>query len=439
MGEETASVLHHRKFLCLWSSQILSQVSVQTMNFVLLTRLFEMTGSSLSTSFLWLAYALPSVVFGPLAGAFVDARDRRELLMAANLVRGAAVFWLALSGQATPVFICCVVFLYSSLNQFYVPAEIASLPCLLPQACFPRATGLFFITQNVAVIVGFSVGGGLIRLLGVSRTLGLCGGLLVLAFVCVLLLPAMNVGPGPASSRRESDSLWGAVRHGFRFLRDQRDVFAPFLLLLSAQGALSMIIVTVPAVATELLRITARSAGLVVVVPFALGALAGVGAVPRLLVRGWRKKRVVEASLMDISLLVMALIAAVPGLHGWLRTASGSAIGFGMGLGFTGLVVPSQTMIQERTPERLQGRVFGNLSVLANITAIVPVMLSGTLASLLGVRIPLGLIGLLSLAGLVFSRRHGGQFLRSVSFKNPAPQDEAPLLSQETDEIGARS
>jgi len=134
-GTRWPGVLRNRKFLLLWSSQSLSQFSIHTMNFVLLTRLFEITGSTLSTSFLWMAYALPAVILGPFAGAFVDARDRRELLAIANIIRAIAALCLALSGQVTTVFIYGVVVLYSSLNQFYVPAEIASLPSLLPPEC----------------------------------------------------------------------------------------------------------------------------------------------------------------------------------------------------------------------------------------------------------------------------------------------------------------
>jgi MFS family permease len=378
------------------------------MNFVLLTRLFEITGSTLSTSFLWMAYALPAVILGPFAGAFVDARDRRELLAIANIIRAIAALCLALSGQVTTVFIYGVVVLYSSLNQFYVPAEIASLPSLLPPECYPRATGLFILTQQAAVIAGFSIAGGFIKFLGVPWTLGLCAAMLSAAFVCVLFLPPLKtVGAAPLWVC-EWDILWRAVIQGFKFLKSQRDVSGPFLLLLSAQGGLSMLLVNVPAAGVELLHITVRSSGFAIVSPFAVGAFLGVIVVTRLLDIGWRKKRLVNAGFLAMGVFLALLIAFAPEIKGWPRAALGAAACLGLGLGFAAIVIPSQTMIQERTPEGLRGRVFSSLSVLGNVTAIIPVMFSGTVAHLIGVRFSLGLVGLLCLVGLVFSRRGGG-------------------------------
>lgn len=391
------------------------------MNFVLLTRLFEMTGSSLATTLLWLAYALPSVLFGPLAGAVVDAWDRKGLLMAANLIRSGVVLWLAFNGQATIIFIYGVVLVYSSLTQFYVPAEIASLPTLLPPESYARATGFFIITQQAAMLVGFSMGGSLIHFLGFSQTLGLCAGMLILAFVCVLFLPSMKAAPAfSSSSSSVSTTFRQAVGRGFMFLKGERAVLAPFLLLLFSQGGMATIIVGVPAIATDLFRVTARLAGLAVVAPFAAGTLIGAALVPKLLAVGWRKKRVVEASLLMMGVFLAMLISALPEIQGWPRIASGAVISLGFGLAFIGIVIPSQTMIQERTPEGLRGRVFGNLSVLANVLAIVPVLFSGTVAQLLGVRFPLGFLGLSCLTGLFLSRRHGNRIFRMIGGEKTA-------------------
>jgi hypothetical protein len=63
MLKEFQPVLKNRYFLCLWSSQVLSLLTIHIMNFVLLTRFFERTGSTLATSFLWIAYALTAAHF----------------------------------------------------------------------------------------------------------------------------------------------------------------------------------------------------------------------------------------------------------------------------------------------------------------------------------------------------------------------------------------
>jgi MFS family permease len=79
--------LKKSKFVYLWTSQVLSQLAINIMNFLLLIRLYERTGSSIATSFLWVAYALPAILIGPIAAASVDLFDRRKMLIAANLMQ----------------------------------------------------------------------------------------------------------------------------------------------------------------------------------------------------------------------------------------------------------------------------------------------------------------------------------------------------------------
>ena len=80
-------VLRNRNFLYLWISQITSQVTINIMNFVFLVRLFEKTGSAISTSFLWVAYSLPAILIGPFASATVDLVDKRKMLIVTNFLQ----------------------------------------------------------------------------------------------------------------------------------------------------------------------------------------------------------------------------------------------------------------------------------------------------------------------------------------------------------------
>ena len=74
-------IISQKNFLYLWASQILSQLTINIMNFLLLIRLFEATGSSVATSFLWVAYALPAIFIGPFASASIDMLERRKVCL----------------------------------------------------------------------------------------------------------------------------------------------------------------------------------------------------------------------------------------------------------------------------------------------------------------------------------------------------------------------
>src|SRR3990170_5908890 len=147
MGE-FKPLVKNSKFVYVWLSQILSQLIISIMNFLLLIRLFAVTGSPIATSLLWVAYALPAILIGPFAAASVDLVDKRKVLMITNLLQSGTIFGYALIHETKFFLLYGVAFTYSLLNQFYVPAEAASIPSVVPKKHLPFANGLFFGTTE---------------------------------------------------------------------------------------------------------------------------------------------------------------------------------------------------------------------------------------------------------------------------------------------------
>src|SRR3989304_7311492 len=139
MITEFKSIFRHPKFLYLWVSQILSQLTVNIMNFLLLAHLYNSTHSTIATSLLWVAYSLPAILVGPIAAASVDLISRRKMLMITNLLQAATVFGYLFINQQSIFILYAVVFTYSTLNQFYGPAELATLPSTVGTGMLARA------------------------------------------------------------------------------------------------------------------------------------------------------------------------------------------------------------------------------------------------------------------------------------------------------------
>ena len=81
-------------FRSLWFGQVGSQFAVNTLLFVLALRVYQNTGSNTAVSALFLAYGIPSLLFGMAAGAAVDRLDKRRILMYCDLARGLLVLLL---------------------------------------------------------------------------------------------------------------------------------------------------------------------------------------------------------------------------------------------------------------------------------------------------------------------------------------------------------
>ena len=137
--------------------------------------------------------------------------------------------------------------------------------------------------------------------------------------------------------------------------------------------------------------------------PVGVGAILGLRALPY--VASWLgKNRTVIAGLVGLSLCVFALAFIEPFAE-WLETtenlnpfsedqrAGGLSIlvlltmAFAGPLGFTYALVnaPAQTVLHERAPAEMRGRVFAAQVVLANAVGILPLIVAGSVADIFGV------------------------------------------------------
>jgi DHA3 family macrolide efflux protein-like MFS transporter len=412
--EDFKTLFKNRYFRYLWASQILSQLTINIMNFLLLIKLFNATGSTIATSFLWVAYALPAVFIGPIAAASVDLYERRKILIISNLLQSLTVFLYAFVHELRVFIIYGIAMIYSFLNQFYMPAEAASLTTLVKKSDYPQANGLFFLTQQASMIVGFGIAGVLNSFLGFRTSIFLCAIFLFLAFVSVTFLPIIPLEKEDKSTFEESFfKFFKRITEGYLFIKDNKPILVPFFLLMTLQVTLTIIAVNVPLIAKEIFNINVNSAGLAIIVPAGIGAAISSLFIPRLIKRGIRKKDLIEYALMLIVFTSLILIFLIPILNQPIRIILGFAMIVLLGLSFVGILIPSQTYLQEKTPGGLRGRVFGNYWFMVTIATIFPVIFSGTIVELFGFKLLFLLLGMMYLGILIISKRMGQKFLNN--------------------------
>src|SRR5688500_12327883 len=110
-----AEVLRNRRFLALWIAQLVPQVGSNMVLFGLTVQVFTLTGRSTSVSLLILSFLVPAVIFGAVAGVYVDRNDRRLILVVTNAVR-AALFAVLLFVQTDLALIYLMTVLISTLT-----------------------------------------------------------------------------------------------------------------------------------------------------------------------------------------------------------------------------------------------------------------------------------------------------------------------------------
>ena len=418
-------VLKNPNFLALWGGQLFCQLADKVylvLMIALINTQFQGSDESISgwVSVLMIAFTIPAVLFGSVAGAFVDRWSKKTVLVATNVWRGILVLiiplllWLTHDWQPVGVLpvgfgiILCVTFLVSTLTQFFAPAEQAVIPLVVKEQHLLSANSLYTTTMMACVIVGFAVGEPLLAIadrlwqqLGGDGELGkelLVGGSYAIAGIILLLLVTNEK---PLQSEKESDHIFTDLRDGLRYLKDNdrlRNALIQLIILFSVFAALTVLAVRM----AELIpNLKASQFGFLLA---AGGVGIAIGAT--LLAQFGQRFSYTKLSLygsmgMTASLVGLAVITK----QLWLVLLLVTLLGvFGALVG-----IPMQTTIQTETPPEMRGKVFGLQNNVINIALSLPLALTGIIETFVGLQTVF-----LGLAAIVFS---GGLLIRYNSSK----------------------
>jgi MFS family permease len=408
-------VLRNRNFLTLWAGQVFSQLADKVylvLMIALIDTRFQVEGQPISgwVSAIMIAFTIPAVLFGSVAGVYVDRWSKKGVLVGTNLLRGGLVvgllplMWIVRDWQPwgeTPVgfaLMLGVTFLVSTLTQFFAPAEQSVLPLIVEKRHLLSANSLYTTTMMVSVIIGFAVGEPLLALadrvfkgFGVAD-LGkdwLVGGGYVIAG---LILLALRTGEKKeAVDQADRPHVLQDIKDGLSYLGKQPHVRAALIqlvILFSTFAALSVLSVRLAEVMPEL---KSSQFGFLV-------AAGGVGMAIGATILGNFGQRLPHKRLGLYGSLGMA--AALAGisfvyLNLWLTLGLLATIG-----GFAAFVgIPMQTVIQQETPEEMRGKVFGLQNNVVNIALSLPLVLAERGEAWLGIQAVFLIMAGLVLAG----------------------------------------
>lgn len=393
-------LLKNKNFFHLWVSQIISQLVINTLSFLLLIHLFNTTHSTIATSLIWIAYALPAILAGPFASVTADLVDKKRALVMTLLAQALIVTLYAILYRQFIYLAYAIVFLYSLANQFYIPAEAASIPLIVKKKNLPFANSLFFVTVQTGLAMGFLTAGVTYEYLGLGISLVFSAVLLMVAVFSASLLPSLRpLEKIPHDIAGGVTKFFEELFEGYDFIKNTRSVSLPFVLLVGLQVSLSVIVVTIPAIAEDIVRVRPSLSGFTIIVPAVVGALSSTLIVSRAIAKGIARKRVIEVSLFVLSVVLITLGAIVPATPFWVgRTLAVLCFGVA-GASYVGSLIPTLTHLQINTPRDKLGRVFGNIWFITTAATVIPVLFSATITEVFGVSLMLTLVGLGGLIG----------------------------------------
>ncbi|MGD1854723.1 MAG: MFS transporter [Leptolyngbyaceae cyanobacterium] len=409
-------VLQNRDFLTLWSGQVFSQLADKVylvLMIAIIASQYDTPGQTISgwVSAVMIAFTIPAILFGSLAGVYVDRWLKQPVLVLTNLLRGGLVLvlplglWIFREGAVVgvPLSFCLllvITFLVSTLTQFFAPAEQAVMPLIVKDRNLLSANSLYTTTMMASVIIGFAVGEPLLaiadRLLApFDGNSGIGKDILVGVSYCLagLILMAMRTGESTANLTPESH-IWSDIKEGLNYIQKRppiRNAIIQLVLLFSVFAALAVLAVRL----AELIPTLKSSQFGVLLASSGIGM--GIGAT----LIGHFGQRFARRQLSLTGLLGMG--AALGGLSMTTHSLWGSLVLIAvLGMFAATVGIPMQTTIQEQTPEEMRGKVFGLQNNLVNIALSLPLALAGVAESFVGLRpVLLGLAAVVIAGGLL--------------------------------------
>ncbi len=375
-------VLKIKDFRNLWLSQLISQVFLNLLFFSLMIRIYELTHSNSAVSVLVFLVTLPNILLGALAGVLVDRWGRKPVMFFCHFIRFFAVLAFFISSE-TLGWIYALAFLISSITQFFFPAEAATIPQVVKdRKLLLTANGFFTLTFFGSVIMGNVLAGPMLGIFGAHVTFMTVSFAFLVASLFTSRLPGDLVLDTVKPSNLFSDFLVG-LDHIYKNPLIQKGILA----LGASQITVGILGTIAPGFADKILKLPVTDVSIFIMAPAAMGMGLGALIVGQFF-RKIEKEKLIGIGFLTASfgLIIYSVVDQFTLFLGIPTVGVSVLILLGLGMSNAALDVPVNTMIQENTTEDVRSRVYGVVSMVIGMAAIFPIVLSGALADVIGVR-----------------------------------------------------
>jgi len=389
------------RFQKVWSAAAISLVGDGLIISAMPLLIASATKSAALISGLEVARGLPWLLFGLFGGIVADRLDRRRVMATVDAGRCIAVGLLAVAAwqhDASVGLIWVVAFLLGSGEVFFDNAAQAILPSLVETEQIERANARFFVTENVARDLAGPALGAFLFARATSLPFALDSASFLAASMLVFTLPGFYRARARtrrkstkrardqerARRHRDEPSIREDLREGWHFLRGHELLRSLLVLgctynfLVVGAEAINVLFVL------RILHASKSVYGLVLTA----AALGGISA-------GLLADRIIRRIGSGSTILATLPVAGVAGFvagttNNVVIFAAGIAAAFACAT-LTNIVVIS--LRQTLVPDALLGRVNSFYRVALATAAPVGALVAGQLADLIGLRMPLLLMG----------------------------------------------
>jgi MFS transporter, DHA3 family, macrolide efflux protein len=355
-------------------ASVLSIAGTEMAQFAVIAWAWHHTGSVSATGLVTVASFMSVVLVSIFSGALVDRWNRKLTIIATDLmgaVASAVILLLFLADNLQIWHLVILGVILGVLEAFQFPAYFASITQLVPQEQRAKANSLFQTSWSLAEIISAALAGVLFV------TIGLEGILIIDLFSFALIIGAVAFLriPQPEKTEETPSSLITDVKEGFSYLFGKPSVLWTVLIFTSInvaygayQGVFRPMILSLTANREDILGL-------------ALAAVSVGSVVGGIFMTMWRvPKNRIPTILIAWSVMAsfgFVLAALGRSLPIWLigRFCAGFLSNIAMSLSFA--------LWQDKVDESIQGRVFGIIRLLVQVSIPISAFVAALLADYL--------------------------------------------------------
>lgn len=377
------ALLRDRVFGLYYWGKVVSSVGLWVHNITASIAMWELTRSAFLVGAVSMLQFIATLVLGPWTGGVLDRHERRHVLMFGTALQGLSVACLtviAFADRLTPASLLAMTAINGAGVAFASPAMHALVPSLLPRVDWSQGIALTSALPNLSRAVGPAVGAVLVL------SSGPVGGFALATFghavlvVCLARLRPLTVPPRGH----------GGTFDGFRYVVTDRGMLHLLLGVAILAMSIDPAVTLTPSLADAL---DAGTAGVGV-----LASSFGVGALAVTMSIGIVRRRIGLVGLARLGFVVIAVgaVTVSSARHLGVAAVAIAIVGAGFLLGMAGMT----TLIQERIPEELRGRITAIWAMVFLGTRPFVAAVNGLIADHISVFAAFGLLGLLAAAGM---------------------------------------
>ncbi|MEU4216982.1 MFS transporter [Actinoplanes sp. NPDC026623] len=364
-----------QRFAIIWSGQFITLVGNSVLRFAFVIQAWTAGQQATQVVLLALCGVLPQVLLSPTAGALVDRCRKRTALMLADLgglvvVGGLTVVYFVGHLELWQIYLAAT--LLGATAAFQYPALSSAVPLLVGKAHLQRANGLLGTARSTAEVCGPALAGVLIGTSGLAAILWADLLSFVAGLATIWSVRFAEERPGRAPGGAPRRRLIGDSLDGLRFLFARPSLRGLILIVFTVNLVMVFGYSVLPPM------ILARTGNDTAALAAVLSSIGVGGILGGLVVGVWGGPRSrIRAMLLGIlGMCVSSLIAVavVRDVRAWCAAVVVGAVLMAI------VNSTEQAIIQTKVPSDRQGRVFGAVLAVSQVSVPLAMALSGPLA-----------------------------------------------------------